>query len=121
MTAVDDVNPDDDGNASPLVVWMYQLSSKTAFNNAEYFTLYDSDVATLGNDLMDKEEFELRPGQTLEIEREFDQETRFVAFMAGYRDIDNAKWRAVAELPPGETTELQIEFRRLEIKIIEID
>ena len=34
MTAVDDVNPDDDGNASPLVVWLYQLSSKTAFMRA---------------------------------------------------------------------------------------
>ena len=64
---------------------------------------------------------ELRPGQTLEIEREFAQGTRFVAFMAGYRDIDNAKWRAVAELPQGETTELETEFRRLGIEIVEID
>lgn len=121
MIAKADVNPDYDGQPSPLVVRMYQLSSPTAFKNAGFFALYDGDVATLGNDMTGKEELELRPGQTLEIEREFAPETRFVGFMASYRDIDNAKWRAVAELPQGETTDLVIEFRRLEVEIVEID
>ena len=71
MIAKADVNPDYDGQPSPLVVRMYQLSSPTAFKNAGFFALYDGDVATLGNDMTGREEIELRPGQTLEIEREF--------------------------------------------------
>ena len=50
MIAKADVNPDYDGQPSPLVVRMYQLSSPTAFKNAGFFALYDGDVATLGNE-----------------------------------------------------------------------
>ena len=51
VEASEDLNPDYDGQASPLVVRMYQLKSPVAFNNATFFALYDSDVAELGDDL----------------------------------------------------------------------
>jgi len=117
VEASEDLNPDYDGQASPLVVRMYQLKSPVAFNNATFFALYDSDVAELGDDLKGKEELELRPGDKLELEREFKPETRYVGFIAGYRDIDNASWRAVAELETGETNDFKIDFKRLEVKI----
>ncbi len=121
IAVAEDLNPDYNGDASPLVVRLYQLSSPTAFNNATFFQLYDSDVAELGDDLKGKEELELQPGQTLELERDLDPQTRFVGFIAGYRDIDNANWRAVTEIPMGETTDMKIEFRRLAVKIVEVD
>ena len=34
LTASEDMNPDYDGEASPLVVRMYELKSVTSFNNA---------------------------------------------------------------------------------------
>ena len=121
IVAAEDLNPDYDGQASPLVVRMYELKSPTAFNNASFFALYDSDVAELGDDLKGKEEIELRPGDKLELERELQPETRFVGFIAGYRDIENAAWRAVTEVPEGETTDLKIDFGRLAVKIVEVD
>ncbi len=121
IVAAEDLNPDYDGQASPLVVRMYELKSPTAFNNASFFALYDSDVAELGDDLKGKEEIELRPGDKLEFERELQPETRFVGFIAGYRDIENAAWRAVAEVPEGESTDLKIDFGRLAVKIVEVD
>ena len=45
IAAAEDLNPDYNGDASPLVVRLYQLSSPTAFNNATFFQLYDGDVA----------------------------------------------------------------------------
>jgi len=117
VEASEDLNPDYDGQASPLVVRMYQLKSAVAFNNATFFALYDSDVAELGDDLEGTEELELRPGDKLELEREFKPDTRFVGFIAGYRDIDNASWRAIAELETGETNDFKIAFNRLEVKI----
>lgn len=118
VEASEDLNPDYDGQASPIVVRMYQLKSAVAFNNATFFALYDSDVAELGDDLEGTEELELRPGDKLELEREFKPDTRFVGFIAGYRDIDNASWRAIAELETGETNDFKIAFNRLEVKIV---
>ena len=121
IEASEDLNPDHGGQASPIVVRMYQLSSPTAFNNASYFALQDNDVAELGEALKGMEEIELRPGQKLELARELNPGTNFVGFMAGYRDIDNASWRAIAEVPTGAKTEVTIEFRRLDVQIVEID
>jgi type VI secretion system protein VasD len=121
IVAAEDLNPDYDGQASPLVVRMYELKTPTAFNNASFFALYDSDVAELGDDLKGKEEIELRPGEKLELERELQPETRFVGFIGEYRDIENASWRAVAEVSEGETTDLEIDFGRLAIKIVNKD
>lgn len=121
MSASDDVNPDADGEASPLVVRMYELKSATSFNNATFFSLYDSDIAELGEDMKGKEEFELQPGQKLELERELKPEVRYVGFLASYRDLDNASWRAVVEVPEGESTDMTIAFQRLAIKVVEVD
>ena len=118
IVAAPDLNPDTSGRASPLVVRLYQLKSPVAFNNASFFALFDSDADALGQDLQGKEEIELKPGEKLEIERELQPETRFVGIMAGYRDIDNASWRAVAEVPEGETTDLKIDFGRLTVKVV---
>ena len=121
IEAMPDINPDADGVPSPLVVRMYQLKSPTAFNNATFFALYDSDTAELGEDLKGKEELELQPGQKLELERELAPEVRFVGFIAGYRDIDNATWRAVAELEEGSSNDITIAVERLKFKIVEVD
>jgi type VI secretion system protein VasD len=121
IVAAADLNPDYSGQASPLVVRLYQLKSPVAFNNASFFALYDSDAAALGDDLKGREEIELKPGDNLEIERELQPETRFIGLLAGYRDIENASWRAVAEVPEGETTDLRFDFGRLAVKIVDLD
>ncbi len=121
LTASEDMNPDYDGEASPLVVRMYELKSVTAFNNADFFALYDSDEAELGGDLKAKEEIELQPGDKIEFERELQPETRYIGFIAGYRDIENASWRAVAEIPEGSSTDITVDFGRLAVKIVEVD
>ena len=117
LQADTDINPDFDGQASPLVVRLYELKSATAFNNAGFFTLYDTDMAELGGDLQNREELELQPGEELEVLRDLKPDTRFIGVMAAYRDIDNATWRAVHEIEANETAELTIALRRLDVSI----
>jgi len=121
IEADQDINPDYDGTASPLVVRLYELKSPTAFNNAGFFTLYDGDLAELGGDLQNREELELQPGQALEVNRDLKPETRYIGIMAAYRDIDNANWRAVHEVEANETAELTIAIRRLDVSIAETE
>ncbi len=117
IQATEDINPDNDGQASPLVIRLYELKSATAFNNAAFFALYDGDLAELGADLQNREEIELKPGQAVEIERELKPETRFIGIMAAYRDIDNATWRAVQPIEENETAELTIAVQRVNVSI----
>src|SRR6516225_1133771 len=56
LTAAADANPDARGRASPLAVRVYVLKTPGAFQSTDFFTLYDKDVATLGADLIQREE-----------------------------------------------------------------
>ncbi len=121
IAAAQDLNPDYQGRASPLVVRIYHLKSDLAFNNASFFALYDNDTGELGTDLLGKEELELLPGQDLVYSRELGPETRYVGILAGYRDIENASWRAVAPVKKGKTTEVKLDFARLKVSVLPSD
>jgi type VI secretion system protein VasD len=120
VEAANDLNPDFEGNPSPLVVRFYELKSPTAFNNAGFFALYDSDAAELGDDLQNREEIDFQPGDTFVFERELKPETRWVGIMGAYRDIDNSVWRAVVEVEEGDSTDLIIALGRTGI-VVQVD
>jgi type VI secretion system protein VasD len=91
-----DTNPGPDGRPSPIVLRLYQLKADAAFNNSDYFPLFDDEKKVLGGDLLSREEQELSPGQALSLEVPFAAETRFIAVAGGYRDTGSATWRAIA-------------------------
>lgn len=117
FVTTEDLNPDPEGQASPIVVRIYHLGSPVAFSNASFFSLYDNDAAELGADLKGKEEIELRPGQELIVVRELKPEARFLGILAGYRDIENASWRAVTEVQEGKTLGLVVEFSKDQVTV----
>jgi type VI secretion system protein VasD len=95
-----DLNPDPEGKASPVVLMVYQLRETGAFQNADFFSLYDQPSRTLGPDLVARpEELKLRPDQKREFETEIDEETRHLGVVVAFREIERARWRAVAEIP----------------------
>jgi type VI secretion system protein VasD len=106
LVAAKDANPDSSGRASPVVIRLYQLKEEGAFNNADFFTLYDKEKETLGASIVAREEFELRPGETRELEFKIAPEARFVGAIAGFRDIRNAKWKVVSAAPEKSLTDL---------------
>ena len=61
--AAGDINPNMTGRASPLVVRVYQLSSYSAFEKADFISLYEADAQALGKDLIDKQEIFLQPNE----------------------------------------------------------
>jgi type VI secretion system protein VasD len=99
IQASEDVNPDASGRPSPLVIKIFQLKGRSKFEQAEYFALFDDAEATLGADLLAVEQLMLTPGEYRAYEGEFDPDTRFVGVIAGYRDINQAEWRSLVEMP----------------------
>ncbi|HEY6924510.1 MAG TPA: type VI secretion system lipoprotein TssJ [Steroidobacteraceae bacterium] len=94
-----DVNPDSARRPSPIVVRLYQLKEEGAFNSAGYFALADKEEATLGSSLVAREEYELNPGVTRELVLKIPPEARYLAVVAGYRDLNNSKWKALSPAP----------------------
>jgi type VI secretion system protein VasD len=97
--AASGVNPDDQGRAAPIVVRVYELKTDGAFNAADFFTLQDKDKTVLADDLVKRDQFQLRPGEHVTIARTADPAATTLGILAAYRDLPNSVWRAVYALP----------------------
>lgn len=84
------LNLDVNGRASPLVLRLYELKHPVAFENADFFSLYERGKDVLAQDLVNSEELELRPGQTMDLKLTVAGTSRYVGVMAAYRDITDA-------------------------------
>jgi len=95
-----DVNPDSSGRASPVVVRIYQLRGDAEFNGVtDFFALYDKEKETLGASLILRQEQTLFPGQQIELKMPLSPEARFVGAIAGFRDVQSTRWRAIVGAP----------------------
>lgn len=94
------VNPDDKDRASPVLVRVYELKTESTFQGADYFSLDKNDKTVLAQDMLARDEFVLRPGESRDIERKLNPETTALGILVGYRDLGKATWRSVYKLPP---------------------
>jgi type VI secretion system protein VasD len=99
LVASNDVNPDDQKRAAPIVVRVYELKTDATFNSADYFSLQDKDKTVLADDLVARDQFQLRPGEQAVIRRTIDPATTRLGILAAYRDLPNSVWRVVYALP----------------------
>ncbi|MBU6956141.1 type VI secretion system lipoprotein TssJ [Pseudomonas sp. CVAP len=104
LTASDQVNPDLNGRPSPIVVRLIELKHPVAFENADFFSLYERAKESLSPDLVASEELELRPGETAEFKLSVDSGSRYVGVLAAYRDLRETQWRYVVQVTPADLT-----------------
>ncbi|APC16874.1 type VI secretion system-associated lipoprotein [Pseudomonas frederiksbergensis] len=104
LTASDQVNPDLNGRPSPIVVRLIELKHPVAFENADFFSLYERAKESLSPDLVASEELELRPGETAEFKLSVESGSRYVGVLAAYRDLRETQWRYVVQVTPADLT-----------------
>ena len=102
IQANDKINPDPKGRPSPVKIVVYELKSPTAFESADFFSISQKDQATLGGDLLAKEEFFLQPGTSKTLTRKGNAETNAIGVFVEFRDIDQTVWRAITLVPPAQ-------------------
>ena len=117
ITAANDVNPDVDNRPSPVILHMLELSAVDEFNKADFFSLTANDAAALGGDVLNKTEIILTPGSSKSLTLELKADTTNIGFVAGYRDIDNARWRVSKEVSTAETSQMSVEIGNQKISI----
>ena len=118
LQAAANVNPSASKRSSPLLVRVYELKAVTAFNNADFVSLYQRDQAELGTEMVGREEVILNPGDSRPINKLTAPETRFVGVLAAYRDLDRAKWRGVVAIQPGQKQRILIYAEELAISVV---
>lgn len=92
FVANDDINPDPDGRASPVVIHVFKLADDRQFRRLDFLSLYESPEARLGKDLIDTVVLkELTPGDKRTELIKLTPEVRYLGVMAEfsqYRDAD---------------------------------
>jgi type VI secretion system protein VasD len=99
IVASDELNLSSDGRPSPLRISIFQLRKVDKFKDADFFALYDNAQASLGTDLLAREDVTLKPGDVRRYEGEIDPETRYIGVIAAFRDINQAQWSSFVEMP----------------------
>ncbi|CAH0129018.1 type VI secretion system lipoprotein TssJ [Pseudomonas brassicacearum] len=108
LTANDQLNPDLNGRPSPVVVRLFELRHPVAFENSDFFSLYERARETLAPDLVSSEELELRPGETVELRLGITGDGRYVGILAAYRDLPHARWRYTLPVAATQLTEANL-------------
>jgi type VI secretion system protein VasD len=108
------VNPGIDGRPLPVAVRLYLLTAAGKFEGADVFALIEREQATLGAELIAREELTFTPGSTRQVTREADSRTRFLGAIVLFRDIDRARWKAIQPVASTGTTRLRLDADRLE-------
>jgi type VI secretion system protein VasD len=117
ISAASDANPTPQGEGAPVAIRVYQLGGKSGFEGAEFFQIYHADAATLGPDLIKKDEFLLIPGASKVLDLMPDAPVQAVGVFAAYSDFQKATWRATADIPSHQSTKITITAGRDGLKL----
>jgi len=117
IVAGGDVNPDDNGRPSPVVVRVVELKSPAVFESSEFFALYQDEAQTLGSDLVATEEFEFKPGDVQDMKFALKPESNYVGILAAYRQLDKVNWRLVLPLTIKDKNQLTVLLNRRGIEL----
>lgn len=110
FVATPDVNPDARGRASPILARVYALKAPGGFDAADFFSLQDKDSATLGADLVQREELMLRPGERKSLQLVLPADAAALGFTGAYRDLNHARWRQGLAVTPGTALALTVTY-----------
>ena len=87
-----DINPDEEKKSSPVFIRLYELSSTSAFEKADFIDLYERDVEVLGDTFIAKQELKRMVPNTFREETfVLSSETRFVGLFAEFFNYEDAQ------------------------------
>jgi len=94
------LNANASGSPAPLVVRIYELADGGRFLGSGFFPLYESERATLAEDLLARDEIRFAPGESRTIEKTLNPGTTTLGVLAAYRSTEQRRWRATAPIVP---------------------
>ncbi|EIV1636647.1 TPA: type VI secretion system lipoprotein TssJ [Vibrio parahaemolyticus] len=117
ITANHNINPDSNGRPSPVVVYVFELTSNTLFESQDFFSIYEEYEKVLGPDLVNKYEISLTPGQKEIYQASMSPKTEYLGIVAAFRDIENSNWRQVIKVDKTGYNTYQISLEDLSLVV----
>ena len=117
LNASESLNPDIRGRASPVVVRILELKSLAAFQRGDFFSLWDRESETLGAELVSRDEILMRPGEQRQLKRTLQPDTRHLAVIAAFRDLERAQWRGAVAVLPNQTQPITIKLDATSVSV----
>ena len=112
LSATEDVNPTSNGHGAPIAVRVYQLNSSNAFDNAEFFQLFNDDKTALKTTMVARDDYILAPGKTRTVTLKPKDEVTDLGIFAAYKNFEKARWRTGVAVPAHKTTTVTVTFAR---------
>lgn len=86
-------------SANPIVVRIYQLSSRTEFEAAEFWGIFNNDAPDLTGAILDKRSLSpLYPGEKRLVAFDLQPDVFFLAAFAEFSDYENQQFKAVVPM-----------------------
>lgn len=117
MVGAQDINPTAKGRPSPLAFMVYQLREPEPFLTAEFDTLFTKETTPIAESVVDKKQYQIRPGRRVTKRLNISPDTRYIGVVAAFREQNpggEKNWLKVMELVPSKPKKA----KRYETKII---
>lgn len=113
------VNPDSSGRPSPIIVKMYEMRNDMAFRQGDFQALFMEPMKVLGANLVAMDELLFVPGEARVVEYAPMPETRYAGILAGFRQMERARWRAVLPVDPERKNLIRLELNDASMIVID--
>ena len=118
VVASGSINPDARARPSPVMVRLYELKATAQFEAADFVSLFEKDQSILGADIVVRDEFVLKPGESKTINKALAADTKFIGVVAAFRDLERARWRAVTAVQPNKNNVVAISLDGIAVQTI---
>ncbi len=98
MTSTATLNMDINNQPLPVVVKLFQLSDKKAFENATFEELWKNDMVILSDSLLQKQMFTLDPASHHKVIFEKNDQAKFLGIMAAFHDQQDNSWKLTKKI-----------------------
>jgi len=112
-----DLNPDQDGRPSPIIIKVFALTGDRQFKREDFLSLYEDPAERLGSDLIETYELrEFSPDETRVENIPLTPDTRFIGVMAAFVQYDRADALMILPVTSRKTMNYTIRAERLRIR-----
>ncbi len=108
VSATADANAGPDGVGAPVAIRVYQLVSPAGFAGAQFFPVFNTDIAVLKDDIVKRDDLLVAPGQSKTLELKPEDRAHAIGVFAAYRDYEHVAWHAVVDIPAHRTSTLSV-------------
>lgn len=98
-----------DDRPTPVVLRLYQLSGRSAFDGADFWALFDTDAEALAGEVVDRRSLSpLYPGEQRLVDIDLSPDTRYLGVFGEFADMDTQTTKAVAAVDDASIAGLRI-------------